>query len=41
MIRLVEGVAALLLITVGVALWVSIPVALVVAGVLLLVDRLT
>lgn len=39
-LRLVEGVLALLLIVGGVALW-SIPAALVVAGVLLTLDRLT
>ena len=38
--RLIEGVLALLLIVVGVAL-ISIPAALIVAGVLLTVDRLT
>lgn len=40
MIRLVQGVVALVLICAGVAMW-SVPAALVVAGVLLLVDRLT
>lgn len=40
MLRLVEGVVALLLIVAGVAMW-SIPAALVVAGVLLAADRLT
>ncbi len=39
-LRLAQGIVALLLICVGVALW-SIPAALVVGGVLLLVDRLT
>ena len=39
-LRLLEGVAAFLLIVAGVAL-VSIPAALIVAGVLLVVDRLT
>lgn len=39
-LRLAQGVVALLLICVGVALW-SVPAALVVAGVLLLVDRMT
>lgn len=39
-VSLVEGVLALLLIVAGVALW-SIPAALIVAGVLLLVDRIT
>lgn len=38
--RLIEGVLALLLIVAGVAL-ISIPAALIVAGVLLLTDRLT
>ncbi|MGZ4663711.1 MAG: hypothetical protein ACXV5Q_01325 [Frankiaceae bacterium] len=39
-IRLAQSVAALLLIVAGVALW-SVPAALVTAGVLLLVDRIT
>ena len=38
--RTVEGIASLLLIVAGVAL-MSIPAALIVAGVLLLLDRLT
>lgn len=37
---LLQGVAAFLLIVAGVALW-SVPAALIVAGVLLLIDRLT
>ena len=37
---LVEGVLAFVLIVAGIALW-SIPAALIVAGVLLLIDRLT
>ena len=37
---LVEGILAFLLIVAGVAMW-SVPAALVVAGVLLLIDRLT
>lgn len=40
MLRIVQGVLALLLIVAGVAL-VSVPAALIVAGVLLLIDRLT
>lgn len=40
MIRLLQGIAALLLIVAGVALW-SVPAALIAAGVLLLVDRIT
>lgn len=40
MIRLAQGIAALLLIVGGVALW-SVPAALITAGVLLLIDRLT
>lgn len=39
-LRIVQGVLALLLIVAGVAL-VSVPAALIVAGVLLLIDRLT
>lgn len=39
-IRLVQGALALLLIVAGVAFW-SVPAALIVAGVLLLIDRLT
>lgn len=40
LLRLLKGPVAFLLIVCGVAMW-SIPAALVVAGVLLLVDRLT
>jgi hypothetical protein len=40
-IRLLEGVAAYLLIVAGVAWLVGIPWGLIAAGVLLLVDRLT
>lgn len=40
MIRLAQSLLALALIVTGVAMW-SIPLALVVAGALLLVDRLT
>jgi hypothetical protein len=39
-LRNLEGVAALLLIVAGVAL-ISIPAALIVAGVLLVLDRMT
>lgn len=39
-LRVVEGVLAALLIVAGVALW-SVPAALVVAGLLLLVEALT
>jgi len=38
--RTVEGILSLLLIVVGVAL-LSVPAALIVAGVLLLIDRVT
>ena len=38
--RTVEGILSLLLIVVGVAL-LSVPAALIVAGVLLLIDRMT
>jgi len=38
--RTLEGIASLLLIVVGVAL-LSVPAALIVAGVLLLLDRVT
>ena len=38
--RTVEGIASLLLIVAGVAL-LSVPAALIVAGVLLLLDRMT
>ena len=41
MIRLLEGVAAFGLIVAGVCWLVNIPVGLIVAGVLLLIDRLT
>ena len=40
-IRLLEGIAAFALIVTGVALLAGIPVALIVAGVLLIIDRLT
>lgn len=40
MIRLAQSIVALCLIVAGVAMF-SIPVALIVAGVLLLIDRLT
>lgn len=39
-LRVVQGVLALALIVAGVALW-SVPAALIVAGVLLTLDRLT
>lgn len=41
LIGLLEGLVAIAAITVGVAFWWSWPVALVVLGVLLLVDRIT
>lgn len=40
MISLLQGVLAFVLIVAGIALW-SVPAALIVAGVLLLIDRLT
>ncbi len=40
MARTIQGIIAFLLIVAGVGLW-SIPAALIVAGVLLLADRLT
>lgn len=41
LVDLVQGIVGIAVITVGVALWWSLPVALVVLGVLILIDRIT